>query len=76
MSLRGFADHALREKNMLGRLNHVAIATKDAVKSARIYGAAFGARGFVRLNFCCSRDTLEVGLERIKEACAEVRSNL
>ena len=39
-------------------------------------GAAFGARGLVRLNFCCSRDTLEVGLERIKEACAEVRSNL
>lgn len=29
---------------MLGRLNHVAIATKDAVKSARIYGAAFGAQ--------------------------------
>ncbi|MET4041518.1 methylmalonyl-CoA epimerase [Bradyrhizobium sp. RT6a] len=28
---------------MLGRLNHVAIATKDAVKAARIYGAAFGA---------------------------------
>ena len=39
-------------------------------------GAAFGARGFVRLNFCCSRETLEVGLERIKEACAEARSNL
>lgn len=29
---------------MLGRLNHVAIATRDAVKSARIYGAAFGAQ--------------------------------
>ena len=29
---------------MLGRLNHVAIATKDAVKAARIYGAAFGAQ--------------------------------
>jgi len=29
---------------MLGRLNHVAIATKDAVKSAKIYGAAFGAQ--------------------------------
>ena len=28
---------------MLGRLNHVAIATRDAVKSAKIYGAAFGA---------------------------------
>jgi len=28
---------------MLGRLNHVAIATKDAVKAAKIYGAAFGA---------------------------------
>ena len=39
-------------------------------------GAAFGARGFVRLNFCCSRETLEVGLERIKEACTEARSNL
>jgi len=29
---------------MLGRLNHVAIATKDAVKAARIYGAALGAQ--------------------------------
>ena len=29
---------------MLGRLNHVAIATRDAVKSAKIYGAAFGAQ--------------------------------
>ena len=29
---------------MLGRLNHVAIATKDAVKAARIYGAAVGAQ--------------------------------
>ncbi|MGD5553817.1 VOC family protein, partial [Xanthomonas citri pv. citri] len=29
---------------MLGRLNHVAIATKDAIKAARIYGAAFGAQ--------------------------------
>ena len=29
---------------MLGRLNHVAIATKDATKAARIYGAAFGAQ--------------------------------
>ena len=29
---------------MLGRLNHVAIATKDAVKAAKIYGAAFGAQ--------------------------------
>ncbi|MDE5463230.1 methylmalonyl-CoA epimerase [Bradyrhizobium sp. CSS354] len=28
---------------MLGRLNHVAIATKDAVKAAKIYGTAFGA---------------------------------
>jgi methylmalonyl-CoA/ethylmalonyl-CoA epimerase len=28
---------------MLGRLNHVAIAVKDADKAARIYGAAFGA---------------------------------
>ena len=27
---------------MSGRLNHVAIATKDAVAAARIYGAAFG----------------------------------
>src|SRR5579872_1906618 len=27
---------------MLGRLNHVAIAVKDAEKAARIYGAAFG----------------------------------
>jgi methylmalonyl-CoA/ethylmalonyl-CoA epimerase len=29
---------------MLGRLNHVAIATKDAAKAAKIYGAAFGAQ--------------------------------
>lgn len=29
---------------MLGRLNHVAIATKDAIKAARLYGAAFGAQ--------------------------------
>jgi methylmalonyl-CoA/ethylmalonyl-CoA epimerase len=28
----------------LGRLNHVAIAVKDAAKAARIYGAAFGAK--------------------------------
>ena len=28
---------------MLGRLNHVAIAVKDAEKAARIYGKAFGA---------------------------------
>ena len=28
---------------MLGRLNHVAIAVKDAKKAARIYGVAFGA---------------------------------
>src|SRR6476620_11429508 len=28
---------------MLGRLNHVAIAVKDAQKAAKIYGAAFGA---------------------------------
>ena len=28
---------------MLGRLNHVAIATRDAAKAAKIYGAAFGA---------------------------------
>ena len=28
---------------MLGRLNHVAIAVKDAAKAAKIYGAAFGA---------------------------------
>ena len=28
---------------MLGRLNHVAIAVKDAEKAANIYGAAFGA---------------------------------
>src|SRR5262249_13105306 len=31
------------EETMLGRLNHVAIAVKDAEKAARIYGAAFGA---------------------------------
>ena len=31
------------EGAMLGRLNHVAIAVKDAEKAARIYGAAFGA---------------------------------
>jgi len=29
---------------MLGRLNHVAIAVRDAEKAARIYGAAFGAQ--------------------------------
>src|ERR1700737_5126844 len=28
---------------MLGRLNHVAVAVKDAAKAAKIYGAAFGA---------------------------------
>jgi methylmalonyl-CoA/ethylmalonyl-CoA epimerase len=28
---------------MMGRLNHVAIAVRDAEKAARIYGAAFGA---------------------------------
>ena len=28
---------------MLGRLNHVAIAVKDAEKAAKIYGEAFGA---------------------------------
>ena len=28
---------------MLGRLNHVAIAVKDAEKAAKIYGAAFNA---------------------------------
>ena len=28
---------------MLGRLNHVAIAVKNAEKAARIYGTAFGA---------------------------------
>jgi len=28
---------------MLGRLNHVAIAVKDAEKAAKIYGAALGA---------------------------------
>ena len=39
-------------------------------------GAAFGARGFVRLNFCCSRAVLDEGLERIKGACGEARSNL
>ena len=27
---------------MLGRLNHVAIAVKDAEKAAKIYGGAFG----------------------------------
>ena len=32
-----------RRSAMLGRLNHVAIAVKDAEKAARIYGAAFGA---------------------------------
>ena len=29
---------------MLGRLNHVAIAVKDAKKAAKIYGGAFGAQ--------------------------------
>src|SRR5690242_19472630 len=28
---------------MLGRLNHVAIAVRDAEKAAKIYGSAFGA---------------------------------
>ena len=32
-----------RRSDMLGRLNHVAIAVKDAEKAAKIYGAAFGA---------------------------------
>src|ERR1700744_5972761 len=31
------------EGAMLGRINHVAIAVKDAEKAAKIYGAAFGA---------------------------------
>ena len=31
-------------------------------------GAAFGARGFVRLNFGCHRDTLDEGLRRLKAA--------
>ena len=39
-------------------------------------GAAFGARGYVRLNFCCSRETLDVGLGRIGAACAEAMSNV
>src|SRR5205085_12126728 len=42
--LSGTRPDSLREKNMLGRLNHVAIATKDAIKAAKIYGAAFGAQ--------------------------------
>ena len=29
---------------MLGRLNHVAIAVKDAEKAAKVYGAGFGAQ--------------------------------
>ncbi len=33
---------ALRD-DMLGRLNHVAIAVRDAEKAAKIYGVAFGA---------------------------------
>src|SRR5438874_1292024 len=32
-----------RESDMLGRLNHVAIAVRDAEKAAKIYGAAFNA---------------------------------
>jgi methylmalonyl-CoA/ethylmalonyl-CoA epimerase len=31
------------EEAMLGRLNHVAIAVRDAEKAAKIYGKAFGA---------------------------------
>jgi methylmalonyl-CoA/ethylmalonyl-CoA epimerase len=31
------------ESVMLGRLNHVAIAVKDAEKAAKVYGAGFGA---------------------------------
>ena len=34
---------------MLGRLNHVAIAVKDAEKAAKIYGAAFGAEISARI---------------------------
>jgi methylmalonyl-CoA/ethylmalonyl-CoA epimerase len=34
----------LRRDNMLGRLNHVAIAVRDAEKAAQIYGTAFGAK--------------------------------
>ena len=36
-------------------------------------GAAFDARGFVRLNFCCAPETLEEALQRIGAACAEAR---
>src|SRR5207342_1263100 len=32
------------ERIMLGRLNHVAIAVRDAKKAAKIYGGAFGAQ--------------------------------
>jgi methylmalonyl-CoA/ethylmalonyl-CoA epimerase len=33
----------MREDVMLGRLNHVAIAVRDAKAAAKIYGTAFGA---------------------------------
>ncbi|MFX6941421.1 VOC family protein, partial [Acinetobacter baumannii] len=40
----GFEPRAsTREKEMLGRLNHVAIAVKDAKQAAKIYGTAFNA---------------------------------
>ena len=37
------SNHRTLQDEMLGRLNHVAIAVKDAEKAAKIYGAAFGA---------------------------------
>lgn len=36
-------NHRTLQDVMLGRLNHVAIAVRDAEKAAKIYGAAFGA---------------------------------
>jgi methylmalonyl-CoA/ethylmalonyl-CoA epimerase len=41
--LRGDRAQINLEEAMLGRLNHVAIAVRDAQKAAKIYGAAFNA---------------------------------
>ena len=41
--VRSEAEDTKRRSVMLGRLNHVAIAVKDAEKAAKIYGGAFGA---------------------------------
>lgn len=39
-------------------------------------GSAFGAPGFVRLNFGCPRSLLELGLERMQQACTTQHTKL